>query len=115
MSSTTSAMLSLQDSSYTRENPTVRGVKRIKDSGSVIVLFDGGDVPSCIIVHRATVRCYLYKKEIEACSRCTRVGPRADVGPTPLINVCHNCGPRTRSMGTRAKVKNLRQRPLYRM
>ncbi|KAH6941427.1 hypothetical protein HPB50_017933 [Hyalomma asiaticum] len=67
-------------------NPSVRGVKRIKDTGSVVVLFDGEDVPSYIRVSQAIVRCYLYKKQMEVCSKCNRVGHRADVCPTPLGN-----------------------------
>ncbi|KAH6933849.1 hypothetical protein HPB50_018604 [Hyalomma asiaticum] len=72
-------------------NPSVRGVKRIKDTGSVVVLFDGEDVPSYIRVGQAIVRCYLYKKQMEVCSKCTRVGHRADVCPTPMVNVCRYC------------------------
>lgn len=75
-----------------RGNPSVRGVKRIKETGSVVVLFDGEEVPSYIRVGQAIVRCYLFKKQIEVCSKCTRVGHRADVCPTPMVNVCRNCG-----------------------
>ncbi|KAH7945828.1 hypothetical protein HPB49_016040 [Dermacentor silvarum] len=74
-----------------RGNPSVRGVKRIKETGSIVVLFDG-DVPSYIRVGQAIVRCYLFKKQVDVCSKCTRVGHRADVCPTSMVNVCHNCG-----------------------
>ncbi|KAH7944558.1 hypothetical protein HPB52_021375 [Rhipicephalus sanguineus] len=80
-------------------NPSVRGVKRIKDTGSVVVLFDGGDVPGYIRVGQAIVRCYLYKKQMEVCSKCTRVGHRADVCPTPMVNVCHSCGAKDPKQG----------------
>ncbi|KAH7983242.1 hypothetical protein HPB52_010412 [Rhipicephalus sanguineus] len=79
-------------------NPSVRGVKRIKDTGSVVVLFDG-DVPGYIRVGQAIVRCYLYKKQMEVCSKCTRVGHRADVCPTPMVNVCHSCGAKDPKQG----------------
>ncbi|KAH7964785.1 hypothetical protein HPB49_001333 [Dermacentor silvarum] len=75
-----------------RGNPSVRGVKRIKETGSVVVLFDAEEVPSYIRVGQAIVRCYLFKKQIEVCTKCTRVGHRADVCPTPMVNVCRNCG-----------------------
>ncbi|KAL3184318.1 hypothetical protein MRX96_032119 [Rhipicephalus microplus] len=55
-------------------NPTVRGANLIKDTGSVVILFDGGHVPSYIEV----VRWYLYKK-IEVCSKCSRVSNYVDV------------------------------------
>ncbi|KAH7933278.1 hypothetical protein HPB49_011150 [Dermacentor silvarum] len=81
------------DSSPSHEEVTiyVSEVKHIKETGSVVVLFDGA-VPSYIRVGQAIVRCYLFKKQIEVCSKCTRVGHRADVCPTPVVNVCHNRG-----------------------
>ncbi|KAL1477755.1 hypothetical protein MTO96_035496 [Rhipicephalus appendiculatus] len=86
-------------------NPSVRGVKRIKETGSVVVLFDRGDFPSYIRVSQAMVRCYLYKKQIEVCSKCTRVGHRADVCPTPLVNVCHNCGAKDPKQGHSCQIR----------
>ncbi|KAH7972597.1 hypothetical protein HPB52_013769 [Rhipicephalus sanguineus] len=70
-------------------NPSVRGVKRIKGTCSVVVHFDG-DLPGYIRVGQAIVWCYLYKKQMELCSKCTRVGHRADVCPTPMANVRHS-------------------------
>ncbi|KAH8024266.1 hypothetical protein HPB51_022385 [Rhipicephalus microplus] len=86
-----------------QENLTVRGVKRIKDTGSVVVLFDGGDVPSYNTVGQAIYRCYHYKKQIEVCRKCTRVGHHVDICPTPLINVCTQLrGERPEALDTRA-------------
>ncbi|KAH6942856.1 hypothetical protein HPB50_011271 [Hyalomma asiaticum] len=86
-------------------NPSVRGVKRIKDTGSVVVLFDGEDVPSYIRVGQAIIRCYLYKKQMEVCSKCTRVGHRADVCPTPMVNVCRNCGAKDPTQGHSCQIR----------
>ncbi|KAH6937956.1 hypothetical protein HPB50_005468 [Hyalomma asiaticum] len=86
-------------------NPSVRGVKRIKDTGSVVVLFDGEDVPSYIRVGQAIVRCYLYKKQMEVCSKCTRVGHRADVCPTAMVNVCRNCGAKDPKQGHSCQIR----------
>ncbi|KAH7956302.1 hypothetical protein HPB52_007904 [Rhipicephalus sanguineus] len=36
---------------------------------------------------------------MEVCSKCTRVGHRADVCPTPLVNVCHSCGAKDPKQG----------------
>ncbi|KAH8025429.1 hypothetical protein HPB51_007744 [Rhipicephalus microplus] len=85
-----------------QRNATVRKVKGINDTGSIVVLFDGEDVPSYIKGGQAIVQYYRYKKQIEVCSKCTRVGHRADVCPTLLINAYHNCG-----------AKDPKQGPLY--
>ncbi|KAH7931886.1 hypothetical protein HPB52_025184 [Rhipicephalus sanguineus] len=50
-------------------------------------------------VGQAIIRCYLYKKQMEVCSKCTRVGHRADVCPTPMVNVCHSCGAKDPKQG----------------
>ncbi|KAL1486685.1 hypothetical protein MTO96_031297 [Rhipicephalus appendiculatus] len=80
-------------------NPTARGAKRIRETGSVIILFDGEQVPSYIRMGPAIVRCDLYKKQFEVCSKCTPVGHRADVCPTPMVNVCRNCGAKYPAQG----------------
>ncbi|KAH7955874.1 hypothetical protein HPB52_004830 [Rhipicephalus sanguineus] len=57
------------------------------------------NVERYIRVGQAIVRCYLYKKQMEVCSKCTRVGHRADVCPTPMVNVCHSCGAKDPKQG----------------
>lgn len=75
-----------------RRNPLARQANRIKETGSVIVLFDGDEVPDYVRVGQTMYRCYLYKKQIEVCYNCARVGHRADVCPTPMLKVCRGCG-----------------------
>ncbi|KAL1469498.1 hypothetical protein MTO96_041045 [Rhipicephalus appendiculatus] len=86
-------------------NPTARGAKRIGETGSVIILFDGEQVPSYTRMGPAIVRCYIYKKQFEVCSKCTRVGHRADVCPTPMVNVCRNCGAKDPAEGHSCQVR----------
>ncbi|KAL1474998.1 hypothetical protein MTO96_020391 [Rhipicephalus appendiculatus] len=83
-----------------QRNPSVRGVKRIKETGSVVVLFDGGDVPSYI-----RVLCYLYKKADRGVqqvhpswSSCGRL-PHSTGQRVPQL-----WGPRTRSKDTCARL-----------
>ncbi|KAH6938555.1 hypothetical protein HPB50_010520 [Hyalomma asiaticum] len=54
---------------------------------------------------QAIVRCYLYKKQMEVCSKCTRVGHRADVCPTPMVNVCRNCGAKDPKQGHSCQIR----------
>ncbi|KAL1444813.1 hypothetical protein MTO96_045386 [Rhipicephalus appendiculatus] len=86
-------------------NPTARGAKRIRETGSVVILFDGEQVPRYIRMGPPTVRCYLYKKQFEVCSKCTRVGHRADVCSTPMVNVCRNCGAKDPAEGHSCQVR----------
>ncbi|KAL1486245.1 hypothetical protein MTO96_031468 [Rhipicephalus appendiculatus] len=52
-------------------------VKSIRETGSVIIVFDGVQVSSYNRMGPGIVRCYLYKRLFEVCSKCTRVGYRA--------------------------------------
>ncbi|CAN7977643.1 unnamed protein product [Ixodes persulcatus] len=38
------------------------------------------------------VRCTLYKKQIDVCYECGRLGHRADVCPNPNNKICRGCG-----------------------
>ncbi|KAL1443905.1 hypothetical protein MTO96_030136 [Rhipicephalus appendiculatus] len=64
-------------------NPLALAAKRIKTSGSVIVLFDGLRVPKFVRYGPTLVRCHLYRKQFDVCFTCGRVGQRSDVCPTP--------------------------------
>ncbi|KAH7943558.1 hypothetical protein HPB52_009214 [Rhipicephalus sanguineus] len=73
-------------------NPLALAAKRIKTSGSVIVLFDGLKVPKFVRYGPTLVRCYLYRKQFDVCFTCGRVGHRSDVCPTPDSVQCRGCG-----------------------
>ncbi|KAH7955888.1 hypothetical protein HPB52_004862 [Rhipicephalus sanguineus] len=73
-------------------NPLALAAKRIKTSGSVIVLFDGLRVPNFVRYGPTLARCYLYSKQFDVCFTCGRIGHRLDVCPTPDSVQCRWCG-----------------------
>ncbi|KAH7952450.1 hypothetical protein HPB52_023471 [Rhipicephalus sanguineus] len=74
------------------KNPQALGAKRIKNTGTVVVVFDGYKVPNYVSYGGTLVRCTLYRKQVEVCYACGRLGHRADVCPCPDEAVCRGCG-----------------------
>lgn len=75
-------------------NPLAMAVKRIKNTGSVIIVFDGLRVPNFVRYGPTLVRCYLYRKQVDICYVCGKLGHRADVCPAPDCLECRGCGAR---------------------
>ncbi|KAH7933110.1 hypothetical protein HPB49_008338 [Dermacentor silvarum] len=75
-------------------NPLAMAVKRIKSTGSVIIVFDGLRVPNFVRYRPTLVRCYLYRKQVDVCYVCGKLGHRADVCPAPDCLQCRGCGAR---------------------
>ncbi|KAH7968230.1 hypothetical protein HPB52_007043 [Rhipicephalus sanguineus] len=75
-----------------KRNPTALAAKRLSSTTSVIIAFDRGRVPTWVYYGGATLRCTLYKKQIDVCHQCGRVGHRMDVCPNPQDRVCRGCG-----------------------
>ncbi|XP_070389483.1 arginine/serine-rich coiled-coil protein 2-like [Dermacentor albipictus] len=73
-------------------NPLALAVKRIKNTGTVIIAFDGHKVPNFVRYGPVLVRCSLYKKQVDVCYACGRLGHRADVCPSPQERICRGCG-----------------------
>ncbi|KAH7940739.1 hypothetical protein HPB49_005067 [Dermacentor silvarum] len=74
------------------KNPLALGSKRIKSTGTVVVVFDGYKVPNYVSYGGTLVKCTLYRKQVEVCYACGRLGHRADVCPSPDEAVCKGCG-----------------------
>ncbi|XP_075721824.1 uncharacterized protein LOC142765138 [Rhipicephalus microplus] len=76
----------------TTKNPTAIAAKRLSNTTTVIVLFAGLRVPTYVRYGGAMLKCSLYRKQIETCYQCGRLGHRADVCPNPKDHVCRGCG-----------------------
>lgn len=76
----------------TPKNPTAIAAKRLSNTTTVIVLFAGLRVPTYVRYGGALLRCSLYRKQIETCYQCGRLGHRADVCPNPNDRLCRGCG-----------------------
>ncbi|KAM7311613.1 hypothetical protein ISCGN_008520 [Ixodes scapularis] len=73
-------------------NPLAVGAKRIGSTTTVIVAFQGPKVPNFVRYGVTLLPCHLYRKQIDVCQQCGRVGHRKDVCPTPTIMTCLACG-----------------------
>ncbi|KAH8041910.1 hypothetical protein HPB51_019545 [Rhipicephalus microplus] len=82
----------LQSLFVTPRNPMVLGVRRIKETPTMIVLFNGMKVPNYVHCGPNMLRCTLYKRHIDTCRNCGRIGYRHDVCPRPTEKVCQKCG-----------------------
>ncbi|KAH7955344.1 hypothetical protein HPB52_000379 [Rhipicephalus sanguineus] len=72
-------------------NPFALAAKRIAQTGTVIVAFDGYRVPNFVRYGPVLMQCSLYRKQIDVCYACGRLGHRADVCPTPGDMICRGC------------------------
>ncbi|KAM7303866.1 hypothetical protein ISCGN_013783 [Ixodes scapularis] len=76
----------------TKRIPSVLHAKRMGNTDNVIVLFDGFHVPRYVYYGAMLVRCTFYKKQVDVCHECGRLGHRADVCPSPNDKICRGCG-----------------------
>lgn len=76
----------------TNKNPTAIAAKRISNTTTVIVLFEGYKVPTYVRYRAALLRCSLYRKQVDFCNQCNRLGHRGDVCPNPNNKICAGCG-----------------------
>lgn len=73
-------------------NPLALAARRIKNSGSVIIVFDGLRVPNFVRYGPTLVPCSLYRKQVDVCYVCGKLGHRSDVCPEPASTECRGCG-----------------------
>lgn len=69
-------------------NSSLLGARRIKNTETVILIFNGLKVPNYVYCGQVIYRCTLYKRQIDTCRTCGQVGHRQDVCPTPSTKVC---------------------------
>lgn len=82
----------LRDMIVQPRNPKALEVKRIKDTTTIVVLFDGLKVPNYVMCGASMFRCTLYRRQTDICYACGRLGHRADVCPAPEKTICRGCG-----------------------
>ncbi|KAL1467995.1 hypothetical protein MTO96_041775 [Rhipicephalus appendiculatus] len=54
-------------------NPIVMQAKRIKDTGSVVIVFEGYEVPNHIKFGSVLLKCYLYWRQVDVCYICAKI------------------------------------------
>ncbi|KAK8761833.1 hypothetical protein V5799_026903 [Amblyomma americanum] len=72
--------------------PTALQANRIGKTTTVVIAFDGDKVPNYIRYGNLLVECSLYRKHIDMCYLCGRLGHRMDVCPNPEDKICRGCG-----------------------
>ncbi|KAG0443396.1 hypothetical protein HPB47_014966 [Ixodes persulcatus] len=73
-------------------NPTAMQANRIAKTTTVVIAFDGDKVPNYIKYGNLLIECSLYRKQIDMCYRCGRLGHQMDVCPNPKVRICRGCG-----------------------
>ncbi|KAL1436897.1 hypothetical protein MTO96_049289 [Rhipicephalus appendiculatus] len=73
-------------------NPLALATKRIGTTTTVVIAFDGPSVPYQVRYGATLIPCSLYRKQIDICYHCGRLGHRMDVCPFPNNKICRGCG-----------------------
>ncbi|KAH7960718.1 hypothetical protein HPB49_022523 [Dermacentor silvarum] len=82
---------------------TVGSARRLGNTESILITFQGKRVPYYINYEGCALRCIPYRQKIEACTRCRKVGHRQDVCPFSTDTRCPNCGTLDPSMDNDCK------------
>lgn len=77
-----------------KKNPTILQARRMGNTNSVVIIFEGKRVPHFVYYRGAEYRCLLHKKKHEVCDSCGKLGHRSDVCPAPEDKICKGCGER---------------------
>ncbi|KAH8027325.1 hypothetical protein HPB51_004637 [Rhipicephalus microplus] len=73
-------------------NSSLLGARHIKNTETVILIFNELKVPNYVYCGQVIYHCTLYKRQIDTFRTCGQVGHRQDVCPTPSTKVCDHCG-----------------------
>ncbi|KAK8759081.1 hypothetical protein V5799_003287, partial [Amblyomma americanum] len=86
-------------------NPLALAAKRIGTTTTVVIAFDGLKVTNLIGYGATLVRFTLYRKQIDICYKCGRLGHCMDVCPNPTNRICRGCGGRNPDQGHQCSPK----------
>ncbi|KAL1466695.1 hypothetical protein MTO96_026462 [Rhipicephalus appendiculatus] len=76
-----------------RRNPEALGVRRIKRTPTIVVLFEGQKVPKHVYFEGVRYPCTLYRRQVDVCYACGELGHRSDVCPNGEgQKKCRGCG-----------------------
>ncbi|CAN7950134.1 unnamed protein product, partial [Ixodes hexagonus] len=75
-------------------NPLALAAKRIGSTTTVVIAFDGPSVPYMVRYGATLIQCFLFRKQIDICYHCGRLGHRMDVCPFPNNKICRCCDAR---------------------
>ncbi|KAL1440864.1 hypothetical protein MTO96_009162 [Rhipicephalus appendiculatus] len=74
-------------------NPEALGVRRIKRTPTIVVLFEGQKVPKHVYFEGVRYPCTLYRRQVDVCYACGELGHRSDVCPNGEgQKKCRGCG-----------------------
>lgn len=82
----------INENIVTEFNPTAVEANRIANTTSVVIAFNGPKVPNYVRYGGLLAKCSLYRKQIDICYKCGRLGHRMDVCPNPTDRICRGCG-----------------------
>ncbi|KAH8029406.1 hypothetical protein HPB51_000205 [Rhipicephalus microplus] len=73
-------------------NPSLAYAKRLGSTTTVILLYEGNRVLMWAYFNSIMIKVSLYRKQIDFCKECRRLGHRPDVCPRPTDKLCPACG-----------------------
>ncbi|KAH9382902.1 hypothetical protein HPB48_023524 [Haemaphysalis longicornis] len=94
--------IQLKELFVTEKMPLVLEAKRIKTSTTVMLLFEGMQVPRYVVFGMCLVKCSLYKRQVDVCYSYGKPGHRADVCMDPKRDNCRGSGDLSAACATRA-------------
>ncbi|KAL1437569.1 hypothetical protein MTO96_048779 [Rhipicephalus appendiculatus] len=78
------------------KNRTALAAKRLSNTTTVIIAFESPKVSTLVRYGGTLLRCSLYRKQVDICHQCGRLGHRMDVCPNPTDKMCRGCGAKNR-------------------
>lgn len=94
----------LDRSILNERNPLALGAKRIKNSETVVIVFDGYKVPNFVFYGSALVKCSLYLRQHDCCYACGRLATEPTSAHRRRTSYAGSVGPTTPTTTTPARL-----------